>query len=146
MLVFRKATGKDVENVATLEGKIFSDAWTNQGILETLNQSQAFIMVAELDDELVGYCIIYYVMDEGEIARIAVDEKARRQGVGRGLFDCVCKCCKEKQIARLLLDVRESNAGARAFYERYGFAEDGIRKNFYENPKENAILMSKMLV
>ena len=143
MPVFRKITEKDISQIADLEAKVFPDAWTEQSIYETFCQEQAFIAMAELDEEMVGYCIVYYVLDEGEIARIAVDEKARRKGVGRRLLDYVCECCKEKQIERLLLDVRESNTGARAFYQQYGFAEDGIRKNFYDQPKENAILMSK---
>lgn len=145
MLVFRNMTRDDIEKIAVLEKEVFSDAWTSKGISETYGQSQAVIAVADSSGELAGYCIVYYVMDEGEIARIAVNENMRRQGVGRGLLDYVCVCCKAKKIERLLLDVRESNVGARAFYQQYGFTEDGIRKNFYENPKENAVLMSKML-
>lgn len=143
MQIFRNMTEQDVAQVAGLEKKVFSDAWTTTGIYETFCQKQAFITVAECDGKIIGYCIIYYVMDEGEIARIAVDEKARRQGVGRGLLDFVCECCRIKNINRLLLDVRESNESARTFYEHYGFVMDGIRKNFYEQPKENAVLMSK---
>ena len=82
---------------------------------------------------------------KGEIARIAVDETVRRQGVGRGILDYVCEWCKKENVKRLLLDVRESNASARAFYEQYGFIVDGIRKNFYNGPNENAVLMSKAL-
>ena len=143
MLVFRNLTETDILNVVALEKKVFSDSWTKQSIYDTYCQSQAFVIVAESDGELVGYCIVYYVLDEGEIARIAVDENVRRKGVGRGLLDYVCKCCEEKQILQLLLDVRESNTAARAFYKQYGFVEDGVRKNFYEQPRENAILMSK---
>lgn len=143
MLVFRKMTEKDISSVAALEAKVFSDAWTERSVHETYCQSQAFITVAESEGELVGYCIVYYVLDEGEIARIAVDEKMRRQGVGRGLLDYTCEICVRNQIEHLLLDVRESNKSARAFYKQYGFVEDGIRKNFYESPKENAVLMSK---
>lgn len=146
MLVFRNITETDIQNVATMEANVFSDAWTAQSIWETFCQSQAFIAIAEMEGQLAGYCIVYYVMDEAEIARIAVGEKIRRQGVGRGLLDYVCACCKEKKIERLLLDVRENNVGARAFYQQYGFTEDGIRKNFYDQPKENAVLMSKVLI
>lgn len=145
MLVFRKITEADIEDIAKLEKQIFSDAWTNKSIFETSQQPQAFITVAEEEGKLAGYCILYYVMDEGEIARIAVDETWRRKGVGRSLLDYTGKCCVEKGIKRLLLDVRESNEGARRFYQNYGFGEDGIRKNFYAEPKENAILMSKEL-
>ena len=146
MQIFRNMTEQDVILVAELEKKVFSDAWTSTGIYETFCQDQAFVTVAENDGEIVGYCIIYYVMDEAEIARIAVDEKVRRQGVGRGLLDFVCECCKVKHVQRLLLDVRESNESARRFYEQYGFAVDGIRKNFYDQPKENAVLMSKSIL
>ena len=146
MQIFRNMTELDVAGVAELEKKIFSDAWTSTGIYETFCQDQAFVGVAECDGEIVGYCIIYYVMDEGEIARIAVDEKVRRQGVGCGLLDYICECCKTKNINRLLLDVRESNESARSFYEKYGFSVDGIRKNFYDQPKENAVLMSKPIL
>ena len=142
---YRKMTEADVQAIAILESEIFPDAWTSQGIYETFCQKQALVTVAEVEGEIAGYCIIYYVMDEGEIARIAVGSKFRRQRIGRGLLDYTCENCKERQVERLLLDVRESNMGARTFYKSYGFAEDGIRKNFYEQPKEHAVLMSKML-
>lgn len=142
---YREMAEKDVQAIAILEAETFSDAWTSQGIYETFCQKQAFVTVAEVDGQIAGYCIIYHVMDEGEIARIAVGNKFRRRGIGRGLLDYACKSCKERQVERLLLDVRESNMGARTFYKAYGFAEDGIRKNFYEQPKEHAVLMSKTL-
>lgn len=145
MPVFRKMIDADVERVAELEKNIFSDAWTSKSIYETSGQQQAFIVVAEEKGEIAGYCIVYYVLDEGEIARIAVDDRYRRQGVGRGLLDYTCECCREKCVERLLLDVRESNESARAFYKNYGFEEDGIRKNFYEMPKEHAVLMSMLI-
>jgi len=145
MQVFRNASEADIEKIAQLEAMTFSDAWTVKSISDTFKQKQAFLTVAEVDGIVSGYCIVYYVMDEAEIARIAVNETVRRQGIGRGLLDFTCKCCGEKQINKLLLDVRESNIGAIVFYKRYGFLEDGIRKNFYEMPKENAVLMSKQI-
>lgn len=145
MPIFRKGTEADIKQIAELEAKIFSDAWTEKSVMETFEQTQAFITVAEVDGRLAGYCIIYYVMDEAEIARITIGEDVRRQGIGKGLLDYTCECCKERQIERLLLDVREGNEGARAFYQKYGFQTDGIRKNFYDLPKENAVLMSRIL-
>ncbi len=145
MPIFRNGTEKDIAYIAELEVKTFSDAWTEQSVRDTYEQTQAFITVAEDDERLLGYCIIYYVMDEAEIARIAVSESARRQGIGKGLLDYTCKCCREKQIERILLDVRESNEGAIAFYKKHGFQTDGIRRNFYECPRENAMLMSMSL-
>lgn len=138
---------KDIRAIAQLEKDNFQDAWSEKAIRETSMNQHAFIIVAEQFSEIIGYCIIYYVLDEGEIARIAVDQSCRRQGVGKKILDFVRKICvqqKEEQlrIRRLLLDVRESNFTARKFYEHYGFYEDGVRKNFYDSPKENAVLMS----
>ena len=146
MPIFRKGTEEDIKYIAELEAKTFSDAWTEQSVRDTFEQKQAFITVAEDAGKLIGYCIIYYVMDEAEIARIATRDAVRRKGVGKGLLNYTCSCCREKQIERLLLDVRESNEGAIAFYQNYGFQTDGMRKNFYEMPKEDAVLMSMSLV
>ena len=146
MQIFRRATEADIENIAKLEAEVFSDAWTAQSIAETFSQKQTFLVVAEVDGVVEGYCIIYYVLDEAEIARIAVSENVRRLGLGRGILDTVSKWCVENQIEKLLLDVRESNVGAIAFYKGYGFEEDGLRKNFYEMPKEHAVLMSKCII
>ena len=144
MLTVRNMIESDVEAIASMESTVFSDAWTAKSIEDTYNQSQAFIVTAKLDDKVAGYCIVYFVLDEGEIARVAVDKCSRRQGVGRKLLEQVEIICKEKGITRLMLDVRESNESARGFYKSLGFEEDGVRKNFYEMPKENAVLMSKV--
>lgn len=145
MLTIRNMTESDVDAIAFLEKQAFPDAWTSQSIHDTFCQRQAFIVVAEDDGKTVGYCIVYHVLDEGEIARVAVDSSCRRQGVGRKILDQVSDICAEKGVTRLLLDVRESNVAARTFYQSYGFQEDGIRKNFYDTPKEHAVLMSKVL-
>lgn len=145
MPIFRKGIEEDIKQIAKLEKKTFSDAWTAKSLQDTLEQKQAFITVAEADGKVVGYCIIYYVMDEAEIARIAICDTVRRNGIGKGLLRYTCECCSERGVDRLLLDVRESNVGAIAFYEHFGFQKDGMRKQFYEMPKEDAVLMSMSL-
>ena len=146
MLIVRNVTASDLEAIASLENTVFPDAWTTKSIQDTYHQPQAFIVTAELDGEIAGYCIVYFVLDEGEIARVAVDHSCRRQGVGRKLLEQVENVCSEKGIIRLMLDVRESNESARKFYQNFGFGEDGIRKNFYSLPEENAVLMSKTII
>ena len=146
MLNVRNMIPADGQEVAKLEMQIFSDAWSEKSILDTLKQSQAFIVVAEQGNAIVGYCIVYFVLDEAEIVRVAVDASLRKQGVGQELLRKTCHICKEKGIERLLLDVREGNENARRFYQAFGFEVDGLRKNFYDNPKEHAVLMSMSIV
>lgn len=133
-----------IQAVAELEAGIFADPWSAREIENTLAQKHAYCAVLKNETEVVGYYLCYFVLDEWEIARIAVAPSIRRQGAGQLLFDHMMSVCKEKEITRLLLDVRESNETAISFYKKNGFAVDGIRKNFYGgvNP-ENAILMSK---
>lgn len=137
----RSMTEAEADIVAQLERELFSDSWSRAALLETYAQKHAEIFVVE-EEEILGYAIVYYVMDEGEIARIAVSPKWRRRGVGRRLLDKACEVGRERGAGRLLLDVRESNDGARCFYENYGFCMDGIRRDYYRNPTEHAILMS----
>lgn len=146
MLSVRSMKYSDGETIARLENQIFSDAWSEKSIIETFEQPHGFVLVAESEEEIVGYCIVYFALDEAEIARIAVDPSRRRQGVGQELLRATCRLGIQHGIERLLLDVRESNESARAFYSDFGFGEDGLRKNFYENPKEHAVLMSMSIV
>lgn len=145
MLTVRNTIETDLEAIAALERMTFSDAWTLKSIYDTFCQKQAFVVTAEIDGQVAGYCIVYFALDEGEIARIAVDATKRRQGVGREILNQVEKLCTDRGILRLLLEVRESNETARNFYLRFGFQEDGIRKNFYDVPREDAVLMSKVI-
>ena len=98
MQSFRNMKKQDAEAVALLETLNFSDAWSRQSLLETYEQRQSFITVAEEDGNIIGYCIIYFVMDEGEIARIAVHPKEQHRGVGRQLLDYTCEICREKKF------------------------------------------------
>ena len=142
MAEIKRISENDIETVAALESEIFSDSWSAKSIKETYDNKSALILGAYQNDALIGYVIFYYVLDEGEIARIAVSPSHRRQGVAEEIFAGLLDFCKENSIERILLDVRISNEPAIAFYRKSGFADDGIRKNFYENPKEHALLMS----
>lgn len=145
MLAVRRAKEQEIEEIARLEQEIFPDPWSLAAIRETWGQKQARILGAWLDGQMAGYAIVYFAADESEIARIAVDEKFRRQGVAGALLDEMERVLVSKGIVRLMLDVRKSNAAALGFYLSRGFKEDGIRKNFYTNPIEDAILMSRGL-
>lgn len=135
----------DILHAAALEKKLFSDAWSETGIAETLNQSHTVCFAAKSEARLCGYLLVYYVLDECEIARIGVAFDMRRQGVASSLIRELETFCASQGIVRILLDVRESNTGARRFYGHCGFIECGARKAFYREPVENAVLMIKDL-
>lgn len=145
MIILREMEEKDSEQIAKLEKEIFKDAWTQTGIEETWGEPHSFIIVAKEEGKIVGYCIVYCVLDEAEIVKVAVKQSERHKGVGSRLLEETEKICLKRNIARILLEVRESNVTARKFYTKQKFVADGIRKNFYENPMENAILMSKTI-
>lgn len=145
MIAFREMKSSDIPQVAVLEAALFTDPWSEAGISETLEQNNTFCFVAENREGVCGYLLVYYVLDECEIARIGVSPEMRRQGVAAFLMHELKMFCHASSINRILLDVRESNSGARKFYQHCGFTEDGVRKNFYTEPKENAVLMSRML-
>lgn len=142
MLAIRKMREEDVSQIARLETETFSDAWSEASIRSTLAQRQTILLTAFEDKKLIGYLMLYYVLEEGEIARIAVAPECRRQGVGGRLLLEMKDLCVDNGISKILLEVRKSNTSARAFYEEHGFTEDGIRKGFYSTPQEDAVLMS----
>lgn len=145
MLRVQSIEEKDAADIAALERAIFPDPWSFDSILDTCSQRNTILLGAWMGEQMAGYVIVYYVLDEGEIARIAVDAPLRRQGVAGRLLRELETVCREKKIGRLMLEVRESNASALAFYKDYGFSKDGLRRDYYTNPKENALLMSRFL-
>lgn len=141
----REMKVEDVAAVAELEYQSFPDPWSQKSISETISNPQTICLLAEKAGKITGYLLAYIAVDEAEIARIAVIKEQRRQGTGGSLMHALEESCKARQIRKVLLDVRESNQTARAFYEKTGFQEDGIRKGFYEAPPEDAVLMSREL-
>lgn len=136
-----------MEKIALLEADVFPDPWSYNEIRSTVKQKHTFSAAYMEGDTLLGYFICYYVLDECEIARIAVAKEVRRKGIGQQLFDHMTEICQQKQLTRMLLDVRESNRVAIIFYEKNGFEMDGERKLYYggKNP-EDAVLMSRVLI
>lgn len=144
-IIVRELKVEDSVAVAEMEQQIFSDPWSEKSVMETVQQKQSVCFAAEKAGHILGYLLVYHAADEAEIARIAVQKEARRQGAAGKLMQALEHYCEEHKMEKLLLDVRESNEAARSFYTKNGFVEDGIRQGFYTNPSEDAVLMSRQL-
>lgn len=141
----RPITINDCEQVAAIEAASFSVPWSLSAFTDTVEKENFRYFVAEEAGEILGYCGFLFVLDEAEIPNVCVKASARKRGVGKQMMTVLTEEAKEIGIATLFLEVRESNVAARTLYKSLGFVEDGIRKNFYEQPVEHAVLMSKAL-
>ena len=141
----RPMTRNDCEQVAAIEAVSFSLPWSLKAFTDTVEKENFRYFVAEESGEILGYCGFLFVLDEAEIPNVCVKASARKQGVGRQMMTVLMEEAAKLNIATLFLEVREGNVAARTLYRSLGFVEDGIRKNFYEQPVENAVLMSKSL-
>lgn len=141
----RRMTMEDCNQVAEIEAASFSIPWSLRAFTDTVEKTNFRYFVAEEAGEILGYCGFLYVLDEAEIPNVCVKASARRQGIGRKMLEALITEAKKLGIAVLYLEVRESNEAAKTLYASLGFLANGIRKNFYEQPQENAVLMCKTL-
>lgn len=136
------ATRADLDAVATLESQAFADPWTRQAFETALTERHSRFRVARgPDGEVIGYLIAWFVVDEGEIANLAIVPRARRHGVARALLEEIIAEAREARLSRLFLEVRESNAAARALYASRGFQPIARRARYYRKPVEDAIVL-----
>jgi ribosomal-protein-alanine N-acetyltransferase len=136
---------KDIDEVSQIEQNTFSTPWSRNSFLEAINNENTLYVVAHKDGEVAGYAGLWQSFDEGEITNVAVNPKYRRQGIGISLMKWLEQKGHERGINAFLLEVRESNDNARNLYTKIGYKTLGMRKNFYEKPVENAIIMSKII-
>ncbi|MBQ8280506.1 MAG: ribosomal protein S18-alanine N-acetyltransferase [Roseburia sp.] len=141
MIIVRTMTEQDCSVVAELEKKIFSQPWSEQGFVDALSMEQNIFLVAEEEGKVCGYIGMYQSLDEGEITNVAVALEKRNAGIGRMLMQAALEEAEKHGIVQVVLEVRVSNASAIHLYEQCGFVNCGIRKGFYDFPKEDAYIM-----
>ena len=146
-------TLQDVSAVAAIEKMCFSLPWSEQSLIDSVKRENTMFLVCEEFDEknsddtgdvnsnIAGYIGMYLSFDEGDITNVAVSPAHRKKGYGEALVSKAKELAREKQLEMILLEVRVSNAPAISLYKKMGFEELGIRKNFYEHPVEDAIIM-----
>jgi len=117
-------------------------SWTLEGLRRTLESYSACCLTAWKDEAIVGFIAGRRVADEAEILNFAVALPSRRRGVGRALVEALLRVFDKGRVARVFLEVRESNAAAIAFYERLGFRLVGSRADYYQEPREAALVLA----
>lgn len=140
----RRAAAADIAFLAALEKDTFSLPQSEKDFENMLDAEDRTLLVAEANGVPVGYIGAYTVLGETDILTVAVDPAARRQGIGRLLLETLFRALSGKSNA-IYLEVRESNAPARALYASLGFVEVGRRRGYYKRPTEDAVLYKKEL-
>ena len=137
-------TADHLDEVAEIERRCFSDPWSRRMLAEHLENECAATVVAQGEDgSVMGYAGLLVVLDEGYITNVAVRPEYRRQGVASQLLQVFERFARSNDLAFLTLEVRDANAPARALYAKHGYEEVGRRKNYYDHPKEDAIIMTR---
>ena len=138
-----KMTAAQVPQIAELEKLCFSDPWSEKSVASELENDLALWLVALEGETVAGYVGSQTVLGETDMMNIAVHPDFRRRGVAEGLVSALAEALKGEGSHCLTLEVRASNAPARALYKKLGFAHIGTRKNYYRNPKEDALILRK---
>ena len=130
-----------IPQVAEIERKSFSLPWSEDAFMSEIDNPLATYVVAVEDETVLGFAGVHIIAGEGYITNIAVCETARRCGIGEMMLKRIIDICKSK-CTFVTLEVRVSNTSAISLYEKLGFETLGIRKNFYEKPTEDAVIMT----
>lgn len=144
-LIIRAATHADLARVTEIERASFSDPWTFNSFRASLDEERLNFHVAENDAGVVGYAVSWCVIDESELANLAVVPAMRGQHVGSALLDRAMSDARRAGCVVMHLEVREANQAARMLYESRGFAEVGRRKRYYRAPVEDALILRASL-
>lgn len=142
-MIINKMTAAHIDEVALIEKECFVHPWSRESLENELNNDNTLFYVAEDSGKVVGYIGASIVVDEGYIYNVAVKKEYRRQGVGSALINQLVTFGKKNSLCFWTLEVREGNESAVSLYSNFGFIKVGVRKDYYSEPKENAILMTK---
>ena len=141
-MIIKKASVSEITVIAEIEKECFSSPWSENSVRDSFNNKSNYFYIAEADGKTVGYIGLSISLNEAYILNIAVLPAYRRQGTARALLTHVINIY-EDELSFLTLEVRPSNTAALKLYEGFGFKQVGERKDYYRNPAENALLLTK---
>jgi [ribosomal protein S18]-alanine N-acetyltransferase len=144
MIDIREMTLGDIDAVFEIEKNNFCTPWSKESIAKEIQQNKlAYYFVATLDNTIVGYCGMWHIITEGHITNIAVREDMQNTGIGNKLILKLIDFGVQKAMIGITLEVKTTNKRAFNLYKKNGFIIEGIRKNYYAETKEDAIVMWK---
>lgn len=142
----RELQEEDLEQVTALEASYFSMPWRYNDFKDVLTNPDRFYLVAVMQDTIIGGCMLTSISGEGDITNVAVHETYRKLHIATALLEALLRFGTERcGISAFTLEVRSKNAAARRLYEKLGFVPEGIRRNYYEKPKDDAVIMWKRI-
>ena len=136
----------DAYDLAEIEKECFSIPWSKKALEESICEDMYIFLKAVINDEIVGYVSLYKSFDEGDVVNLAVKAVCRGKKVATLLMEALLQKCHTEGIKRILLEVRRSNLPAISLYKKFGFSEIALRKNFYDKPQEDAVIMEHILL
>jgi [ribosomal protein S18]-alanine N-acetyltransferase len=140
-LVFDLMKEEDIDDILDISSLSFSISWSKDSYTQELSNPIARYLVCKIDNKVVGFVGTWIVLDEAHITNIAVHPNYRKQGIGSKLLSEFLEYCKNQGCVAFTLEVRSGNKAAKALYENHNFKQEGIRKGYYEDNKEDAIIM-----
>ena len=141
-LVIRRGEEKDILAIEELEKQCFATPWSYESLkYDVVENNRALYLVAEIEGEIVGYVGIWKIVDEGHITNVAVSPAHRRKHIASALLETLFRVTERAGVVQHTLEVRAGNEGAIKLYEGFGFKEAGLRKGYYEDNGEDAIIM-----
>lgn len=142
-LLIRSGTFPDLSAVIRIENRAFEDPWSPEALFGELQaDSMRLPLVAECQGTVCGYIMAWLVADQLHILNIATDPDYLRRGVGTALLREAVRLAALREAAEVTLEVRDSNHSARDFYSRHGFVQAGLRRGYYQDNGEDAIIMT----
>ena len=141
-LIIRRGEQKDILAIEELEKQCFATPWSYESLkYDIVENNRALYLVAEIEGEIVGYVGIWKIVDEGHITNVAVSPAHRRKHIASALLETLFRVTERAGVVQHTLEVRAGNEGAIKLYEGFGFKEAGLRKGYYEDNGEDAIIM-----
>ncbi|AQY51800.1 ribosomal-protein-alanine acetyltransferase [Listeria weihenstephanensis FSL R9-0317] len=141
-ITFRQATVDDIKSLLRIENAVFTSPWSEKAFRnEFYTNSYAYYIVAEQNEAVIGYAGVWMILDEGHITNVAIHPDQQGNGYGKALFTELLRIAQAENVTRLTLEVRVSNLKAQQLYQKFGFKNGAIRKKYYPDNQEDALVM-----